>query len=726
MKKFLILTLLAFVPLVHGAGIPITEPSSDAIIFGVASSSDSKEIEFNTGDAGSNVKLTVDDSRNVVLNTNQLTLGDGAATDKKIIFNIGGSNPEIRWNNADSKIQFSNDGVTFKNVGSGAGGGGGINMLAEDNADFESALAGTWTASGGVLAAETSNPLLGAQSANFNASATSQTVSSVSKSLTADGFRGLRGAECVAELWTYYPVGSTGDYQLQVFNGSSVLTQVDIPASQTDIKDIISTEFTCPLTGSLILRVISTADAEDLIFDQAFLGESQLFRGDSSEVVTKAFYDATTSCNWSRTGTLPPATLGTVAACPSITVVHSGIDVNTADDDTNNLVYSGALQPGVYLVRVNGTVRTTSSNPNATIRISDGTDIRGNASSSEDNVDSENPFTVEAVFVYPDGKSGGHTFELFGAASSTAIVIKNDDAGGSGNQTHWTVTRYPLQTSKSRTFDQANKNVTAQWDGATNCLWSGAGGPSSFAADADCNNPTVTGNGAAPGTKIPAVTVNNINANDQYMILVNGGEFRSSTDATACDWFIHDGTNVVGNSVTGQNSTASSGTGSILGVFNYSSFQASRTFEIQYDNSGGANCEINLGVTNRRLTMTVINLTEFRGGINFDNMVSTPDITGRRLFDAELNCSPSSNIVNAPGGWVGSIGNISSGNCAVTFSPVLSATPNCTVTGDDGGGGADVLSYSSKTGSGITIRCETNGAAACTSYDFDILCVGPK
>lgn len=51
--------------------------------------------------------------------SNQLKLGDKTATDKKIVFDkgAGSSNPCIRWNNATSKLQFSNDCTTFTDFG---------------------------------------------------------------------------------------------------------------------------------------------------------------------------------------------------------------------------------------------------------------------------------------------------------------------------------------------------------------------------------------------------------------------------------------------------------------------------------------------------------------------------------------------------------------------------------------------------------------------------------
>ena len=67
---------------------------------------------------------------------NDFFVGDGADTDKKIGVNIGSgaTNPFIKYNTTDDVWQFSNDGTTVADFGSGSGGGGvggAINWSAE-------------------------------------------------------------------------------------------------------------------------------------------------------------------------------------------------------------------------------------------------------------------------------------------------------------------------------------------------------------------------------------------------------------------------------------------------------------------------------------------------------------------------------------------------------------------------------------------------------------------
>jgi hypothetical protein len=74
---------------------------------------------------------------------NTYSIGNGAASDKKLIFNkgSGSGNPVIKWNNSESQLQFAIDGSSWKNFGSGSGGGG-FNYLT--NSDGDSNTTG-WT-----------------------------------------------------------------------------------------------------------------------------------------------------------------------------------------------------------------------------------------------------------------------------------------------------------------------------------------------------------------------------------------------------------------------------------------------------------------------------------------------------------------------------------------------------------------------------------------------------
>ena len=91
-------------------------------------------LEFDTGDLGSNKKVCIlDTSKDASINSD-LIIGDGTAADKTFTIDIGAgaNNPQFKWDNAAGRLQFTNDGSSFKNIGAGGGGGGGINLLSDN------------------------------------------------------------------------------------------------------------------------------------------------------------------------------------------------------------------------------------------------------------------------------------------------------------------------------------------------------------------------------------------------------------------------------------------------------------------------------------------------------------------------------------------------------------------------------------------------------------------
>lgn len=66
--------------------------------------------------------------------SNTFTLGSGTATDKKITFNRGGSNPGFKWDEAAGELKFSNDGSSYSSLSSS--GGATKNYLANSAFEF--------------------------------------------------------------------------------------------------------------------------------------------------------------------------------------------------------------------------------------------------------------------------------------------------------------------------------------------------------------------------------------------------------------------------------------------------------------------------------------------------------------------------------------------------------------------------------------------------------------
>lgn len=97
---------------------------------------------------------------------------------------------------------------------------------------------------------------------------------------------------------------------------------------------------------------------------------------------------------------------------------------------------------------------------------------------------------------------------------------------------------------------------------------------------------------------------------------------------------------------------------------------------------------------------------------------------------ADVTCSSSSAINNNPGSWISSIGNISSGQCAITIANgVFSGAPDCVMTPQSSTAITDAVIYRHNfisATSGTVAAYNVTAAANATTFRVDVLCKGPK
>jgi hypothetical protein len=491
MKKItaFITTILCFsLPIQSIAGgIPLKHPGGDEIQFGKPESSDPKVIEFNTGDSPNNVKMSVNDGTRAVtvnspdsisLKSDTVNVGDGTAADQDVNFDIGAgaSNPKIGYNNGTSSIEFCNDGVTCKKIGSGAGGGAGLNMLADFNADME---AGTqnWTASGGALAEETTDVANGVKSLSWNPSATSQTLDSQAVTIDQDSFAVLRGDSCSSVIYYLWPAGSSGDIQLKAIKGASTLLgeALDLKPTEAGTWRRAEVTYPCPFNDTLKLRLESTTDAAVIKLDDAFQGRFELFDLSQSGLAGTSFYPQTTNCTWARTNTALGA-FPTDSDCPGPTVNGSIGIWQTTDDDLPTQTINN-LPAGKYVVRAS--VPTGGSNADAITSwaLSDDgcSTFKGGGYDRDDGANQREQINLEGVFTYTT--AGNHTFEICAAASAGPASILNADTTVR-NILEWTIIYYPLASTQAVKLEQTGTlkdwipyTPTGTW--TTNTTYSG-------------------------------------------------------------------------------------------------------------------------------------------------------------------------------------------------------------------------------------------------------------
>lgn len=376
------------------------------------------------------------------IRSNTVIIGDGAASDKAIEFNegSGASRPKILWDDSNSKLQFSNDGTTFKDIGSG-GGAGGLNLLQDSNPDFESQTT-SWTASGGTFTATSTaaNVANGTYSASWDASGSAQTLESAAVAVV----NRLEGGGCFAEIYYKYESGSAGDYVLKVHDSSDtdLIDAVDLAVTSGWARQYAA--FTCPTDESINVRLeAGVADPGTIYVDDVHLGSSKIdfAANDQAEVVFSGYYDSAANCIWQRsTSSLGAFTDDT--DCPGITTekVSSKVSVTTTDNDQPDLVFS-YLPEGTYQVEAVFTASFSGSTDSRnTYGINDGTDTLGQNLVRFESAGVHIPVATKATFVHT---GGAKTFTLYAFPQSGRTAEIRLNATTEGGHLTWTVTRFP-------------------------------------------------------------------------------------------------------------------------------------------------------------------------------------------------------------------------------------------------------------------------------------------
>lgn len=313
MKPFLISLISLVSALSWAAGIPEKHPT-DSFQIGISSSSAQKNYLFDLGLGSNNPKLGVDTTINALnYSKNTFSLGDGASSQKSFVANVGSgaNNPKIIWNASNTDWEFSNDGTNFTPIGSGSGSTG-INLLA--NPGFESGVTQGWTNTGGTFSSVTSgsNLLVGRASATFQSTASGQSIQSTLYSIP----NGLKSRSCVVQVLFK---GGDANYTLQVSDGTNVLGSTAFYSST--IAAPLAVPFLCPSSGSIQLKIRSSAAGAILALDEMFLGQNTLVQVGQATFYGSVLYPQTTGCIWNQTSVgSTDAVFPANASCPAPTL----------------------------------------------------------------------------------------------------------------------------------------------------------------------------------------------------------------------------------------------------------------------------------------------------------------------------------------------------------------------------------------------------------------------
>lgn len=728
MKNLLILALLFSTGVAFAA-----KTGDDSFQIGNPTSSNDKKLLFDTGDGAANKYILLDHSlKELSTNVDKLTLGTGAAANQSIIFNRGGSNPTIRWNEVNSVLEFTNDGSSFTNIGSGSGaGGGGLSILAT-NADFEQSLALGWTATGLSFTAATSgsNLLFGKQSAIVDSSATGQTLVSDAYVVPV----GLYGANCQAKI--YYK-GGDATYKLQALDGSNALISEQLFPGAALVASPMSIYFPCPSSGSMKLAIASTANGAAMAIDRASIGEADIGSTNQAKFIGSAHID-NSGCSFQSTR----STIGsfdTNASCLApIVDLNPGpgtIDTTTV---TNLPKFTFKnLPPGDYEVTIH--VTSGQAGGNTGIGISDGTTVSGIGG-----FDNTNHIAMTFTGHFSYSNAGDRTFEIVVINESGQNTIIYADTAGvvAGWAPKIEVTQYPSTVNRVFTPSQ----VANSWSGYhdVDCTWSRTNvSYGDFPADTSCtfaertnvNFGTVaSANDGTLNHNLPGIVFTPSRPGTYHVC----AQPKTSLGANvAGDLQLTDGTKVVS---TAEMLNDVSFAGNDLSLPVCGNYRATSVAPVTLKLQGkttSSSISIN-AASETAIEWSIFQIDYALPAPLLVNSVVTPSSGVEKIARVTFggsgtrnSCASDPCTIFTQNGAVSAVNRASAADYVIHFNAgTFSAVPTCTMTQLDldssGALVACTTSYTTDTSTQVTMYCPTSNAFTANDVAVGVICMGPK
>lgn len=324
-----------------------------------------------------------------------------------------------------------------------------INLI--QNGGFENGLAG-WSVSGGTLNQDLATPLSGASSAIWDASAPAQAFLSPLVAIA----EGMKNRTCSIQGLYKWDSGVKGDLVLEAWDGSLVIASYDIDPTSGSAQSLVSPFFTCPSSGSLAIRISSTADAASIELDGLYLGSGRnTFQVSQSEVFGEISADG--SCLWTSTsGTY--ADFSVDGSCGIVSTQNANVVSGLPHINFNY------IPAGKYTITAVSFFDTDNAGTSTTCRydIVDENDVSGDlnaTSSSIGDPDQQNTgassMSLEESFSYTTGQSN-KTFKVRGLRAGGTSTCRMGFANGLVLR----VVRYPLNAAEAVTLETSGE----YWD----------------------------------------------------------------------------------------------------------------------------------------------------------------------------------------------------------------------------------------------------------------------
>lgn len=696
----------------------------------------------------------------VLIPADKATIGNKTATTKELRFNnaLGTGNPGVRGNASSAKLEFSHDGITWTNVGSGGGGGGGFNLLtSDDNSGFEDCSGAScpqWTASGGTVGTETTNELFGTKSATFDASALSQTFSSNLKTVPV----GLQGGNCLAAISYVYATGSNGDYKLQVYDGTTVLSELSLDVASSTTPAFLG--FGCPSSGSVRVRIIAgvanpgviTLDGTSNANGVVHLGSNILLaQVSNAQFIGSAYIAGTASCVFSTTSSSFVA-YSTVAACPGPTVeLNPGPGViQTTDADLARFTVNG-LSPGDYRVQFSFMGTGNSGSSAECYAVNDGTSTNGRMCLATSG--GNDPVSVEAYFRYTS--SGNKTFEVYGSSLSATNFLTNQD---SNNRIQFSIFKLPSSPQTAiQGIDTTGWYVDANIAGANPSLGTGA---QTAYVGIENSGLTMTVNSGSIGAQIPCSSTNaptgtTCSVGDESLGVVfdlpkagsvlacaSFGVNQPALGAPLAFQIVETPTNAQTITQEGkgrvaldnQNTASNAYPTRVCGVFPFSSV-GTKALRLMYEQEAQTSAPTVLADASatagqRDVHWEVYPINQQIPMPYLVKQLQSPSTSIMQHATSYITNSGSPTITRQDGSFISALVDNGVGDVTANFTAsTWSSVPNCSCHGVEETGDTDTVSCSvdkTTAPSSSTYRFRTRLGGTLTDRDFSISCTGPK
>lgn len=656
--------------------------------------------------------------------TNTLPIGNGGTNNASLAVTAGGA-----LYTDGTAVQNTGAGLTGQVLTSAAAGaptwkppGGAssaINILQNFNWNAELGSTTNWTNSGGTFAVDNTaaNVANGTYAFTFTASASSQTVLSNLTAIPA----GLYGQRCLLE---FYTKGFDANMTAEVTDGTNVIaTRVLSAQSLYGVQDM---NFICPSSGSLQMKLISTAASAQGWWDQVSLGSAINMTNVSQASLIGQI--SITGCSWDSTST----TFANYAATTGCTyTVLNGSGVSAPSTQVPAIKFS-SLPPGNYRLHLEGRIQAGDAAKSSYFRFSDGTNVANEVSQLQTGASGA---TIIPGF---DQTISYTTAQSNVTLQAQTKIDSGGDSGISANPLVISVYLFPLASQLA-----INPNIgPSSWSGFhdSTCNWTftnvgtfiDATGDSTcvFTQQTNVNFGSVTsalssGN-AIPGIVFTPQTTGNYFicavANSSASVATITGRVQLTDGTTVIAQASYEGPSTSGSAITLCGNYAVTAAGSPITLKLQAGVTATGTFDLGGQTGAPAVGSVYWSVVS---TSASLPAPYYAGNVS-SNTTGQEHIErlsfGGSTYPSTCAASPCT-IYTQSGSWVTSVTRASTGNYTVNFvAGEFSARPTCTAM-TYGQTSADFVYSNVAITTSSWNLITTNG----TSHDeaVDVICMGP-